>query len=435
MIRLALPVVVAELGWITMGIVDTVMVGPLGPAALGAVGTGSTMFIALAVLGMGTLLALDTVVAQAFGAGAIAECHRWLIAGLELAAGLSVVLVLLGRLGVALLPGAGLHPAVIVLLQPYLGALLWSMPPILGFTVFRRYLQAMHVVRPVMVALVSANLINAAVNWILVYGHLGMPALGVVGSAYATLAARLYLAVFLGGVLVSRERQNPSGFHDVPWILEWARMGRLMRLGAPAALQVALEIGVFAMAGALAARIGPDALAANQIVLNLAGFVFMVPFGLGSAAAVRVGHAVGRRDAMRARQAGWVALTLAVGFSLAMSAIFIVVPGPLLRIFTSDHTVITTSALVLLIYACAQPFDACQTVATGALRGLGDTRLPMVVNLLGHWGIGLPLACLLCFTRGWGVAGLWTGLGVSLVLVGVTLTVAWNASSRKLRLS
>jgi MATE family multidrug resistance protein len=170
-------------------------------------------------------------------------------------------------------------------------------------------------------------------------------------------------------------------------------------------------------------------------VLNLAGFVFMVPFGLGSAAAVRVGHAVGRRDAMRARQAGWVAIALAVGFSLATSVIFVVVPGPFLRIFTADQTVLTTSALVLLIYACSQPFDACQTVATGALRGLGDTRVPMVVNLLGHWGIGLPLACLLCFTRGWGVAGLWTGLSLSLVLIGATLLAAWSVSSRKLRLS
>jgi MATE family multidrug resistance protein len=190
MVRLALPVVIAELGWITMGIVDTVMVGPLGPAALGAVGTGSTMFFALVVLGMGTLLALDTFVSQGFGAGQIAECHRWLLAGLQLAAVMSVALVVVALVGVALLPRAGLHPAVIVLLQPYLASLLWSIPPLLAFTVFRRYLQAMHVVRSVMAALISANLINVAANWALVYGHLGLPAFGVVGSAYATLAAR-----------------------------------------------------------------------------------------------------------------------------------------------------------------------------------------------------------------------------------------------------
>jgi MATE family multidrug resistance protein len=337
MVRLALPVVIAELGWITMGIVDTVMVGPLGPAALGAVGTGSTMFFALVVLGMGTLLALDTFVSQGFGAGQIAECHRWLLAGLQLAAVMSVALVVVALVGVALLPRAGLHPAVIVLLQPYLASLLWSIPPLLAFTVFRRYLQAMHVVRSVMAALISANLINVAANWALVYGHLGLPAFGVVGSAYATLAARVYLAGVLWAVILHRERKNPSGFHDVPWIIEWARMERLLRLGAPAAAQVMLEVGVFAVAGALAARITPDALAANQIVLNIAGFVFMVPFGLGSAAAVRVGHAVGSRDGARARRAGWVAIALAVSFSLVMSTTFAIAPGPFLRIFTRRH--------------------------------------------------------------------------------------------------
>lgn len=432
MVRLALPVVIAELGWITMGIVDTVMVGPLGPAALGAVGTGSTMFFALVVLGMGTLLALDTFVSQGFGAGQIEECHRWLLAGLQLAAVMSVALVAVALAGVALLPRAGLLPVIIVLLQPYLATLVWSIPPLLAFTVFRRYLQAMNVVRPVMVALVSANLINAAANWALVYGHFGLPAFGVVGSAYATLAARLYLAGVLWGVILHRERRHPSGFHDVPWIIEAARMGRLVRLGAPAAAQVMLEMGVFAVAGALAARITPDALAANQIVLNIAGFVFMVPFGLGSAAAVRVGHAVGGRDGASARRAGWVAIALAVSFAVVMSMTFAVVPGPFLRIFTTDATVLRTGALVLLIYAVSQPFDACQTVATGALRGLGETRLPMVTNLLGHWGIGLPLACYLCFGRAWGVAGLWAGLCLSLVLIGVALVTVWHVKARRL---
>src|SRR5262245_21822375 len=161
MLKLALPVIVAELGWITMGIVDTIIVGPLGPAAIGAVGSGSTMFLAVMVLGMGTLLALDTFVAQNYGAGRIDECHRWLFAGLQLAGVMSIVLVVAGAAGVRLLPYAGLHPDVAVLLEPYLSALLWSAPALLAFTVFRRYLQAMNVVRPVTAALVSANVINA----------------------------------------------------------------------------------------------------------------------------------------------------------------------------------------------------------------------------------------------------------------------------------
>lgn len=430
MIRLALPVVITELGWVTMGIADTIMVGPLGPAALGAVGTGSTMFLALVVFGMGTLLALDTFVAQHFGAGAIGECHRWLVAGVELAILMSAALGIAALGGIALLPRAGLHPAIIVLLLPYLTTLLWSILPLLLYTVFRRYLQAMQIVQPVMVALVSANLINIAANWVLIYGHFGLPALGVVGSAYATVIARVYLAAVLAGVIWYRERRNPSGFHDVPWIVEWSRIGRLLQVGVPAAVQVMLELGVFAVAGGLAARITPDALAANQIVLNIAGFVFMVPFGLGSAAAVRVGHAVGGQDAARARRAGSVALLVGVTFAVLMSMTFATVPDPFLRIFTTDMSVRKTGALILLIYAVSQPFDACQAVATGALRGLGETRVPMVANLLGHWGVGLPIAWFLCFGRGWGVTGLWAGLCFSLLLIGVTLVGVWQARTR-----
>jgi MATE family multidrug resistance protein len=430
MLHLAIPVVFAELGWITMGIVDTIMVSPLGPAAIGAVGTGSTMFMALMVFGMGTLLALDTFVAQNYGAGRIDECHRWLFAGLQLAALLSVVLTAAAAIGVALIPHAGLHPAVVFLLKPYLGNLLWSAAPLMAYTVFRRYLQAMNVVRPVMVTLVSANLVNAGANWVLVYGHWGLPALGVAGSAYATLAARIYLAAALFAVILSRERKRPSGLHDVPFVWEAARVWALMRLGLPAALQVTLEVGVFATAGVLAARISPIALAANQIVLNIAGFFFMVPFGLSSAAAVRVGHAVGRRDARGVRLAGWAALGLALASAICMSTLFFLVPAPFLRIFTNDATVLRIGGVLLLLCAVFQPFDGFQAVATGALRGLGDTHTPMFLNLAGHWLIGLPIAYLLCFNLGWGVVGLWAGLSLSLMLIGATLLGVWHWRSR-----
>jgi MATE family multidrug resistance protein len=430
MLRLAWPVIVAELGWITMGIVDTVMVSQLGPAAIGAVGTGSTMFFALMVLGMGTLFALDTFVSQQFGAGRVDECHRWLFAGLQLAAVMSVLLVGVAFVGVSLLPFAGIHPAVIVLLQPYLAALLWSVPPLLAYTVFRRYLQAMNVVRPVMLTLVTANLINAGANWALVSGHLGLPALGVVGSAYATLAARVYLAAMLLGVILYRERKNPSGFHDVPFIAERARMSELLRIGLPSAVQLMLEIGVFAASSVLAARIAPMALAANQIVLNVVSFFFMIPLGLSSAAAVRVGQAVGRRDPDGVRRAGWSALGLSLAFALCMSAAFSIAPGPFLAIFTADASLLHVGTTLLLICALFQPFDGFQVVATGALRGLGDTRTPMLLNLVLHWAIGLPVAYLLCFRAGWGVVGLWSGLGLSLTLIGLILLAVWHHRSK-----
>lgn len=431
MLRLAWPVILAELGWISMGIVDTIIVRDLGPAAIGAVGTGSTIFITFMVLGIGTLLALDTFISQNFGAGRIDECHRWLLTGLQLAALLSAAVVGLAGMLVLLLPYAGLHPDVRVLLQPYLAHLLWSAPPLLVYTVFRRYLQSMNVVRPVMVALLSANVINAAANWALVYGRWGLPALGVVGSAYATVAARMYLALFLLAVVLRRERARPSGLHDLLFTIEWRRMWEVVRLGLPAAFQIMLEVGVFAAASALAARISPLAVAANQIVLNVASFFFMVPFGLNSAAAVRVGQAVGRADPAGARLAGWTALGLALVFELAISGWFLAQPRLFLGVFTADEGLLRIGAAVLFICAIFQPLDGIQSVATGALRGLGETRTPMVTNLIGHWVIGLPVGWWLCFGAGWGIQGLWTGLAAGLMIVGAVLIVVWARLSAR----
>jgi len=429
MLRLALPVIVAEVGWISMGLVDTVMVGPLGAAAIGAVGTGSILYMAVMVVGFGTLYALDTFVSQSFGAGRIDECHRWLFAGLQVAAVLTVVLTALSMLLVWMLPALGLHPDVLVLIKPYLWRLLWSTPPLLAYAVFRRYLQAMHIVRPVMYALLLANAVNMAGNWVLIYGHLGFAPLGVVGSAYATVLARIALAVFLFVVIVRRERANPSGLHDVPFAWDFTRNWQIVRLGVPAAGQIVLEVGIFAAASALAGRIAPAALAAHQIVLNIISFIFMAPLGFSTAAAVRVGHAIGRGDPRAAREAGWTALALTTGLMSASATLLALEPRWLVRLFTNDAEVIQIGIGLLLVAAVFQLFDGVQAVATGALRGLGNTHTPMLVNLVGHWLMGLPVAYVLCFQRGLGAQGLWMGLAFGLIVTGVVLLGVWHKQS------
>jgi len=183
-----------------MGIVDTIMVGPLGPAAIGAVGTGSTIFMSVMVFGMGTLFSLDTYVSQSFGAGRIDECHRWLFAGLKLAAIMSVILMGVAGGLVWIMPAFGLHPQVLEIIRPYVAIEIACVIPLMLYFVFRRYLQAMNVVRPVMAALISANLVNVVGNWVLINGHWGAPAMGTNGSAWATVGARIYLAIFLIGM-------------------------------------------------------------------------------------------------------------------------------------------------------------------------------------------------------------------------------------------
>jgi MATE family multidrug resistance protein len=422
MLGLAGPVVLAELGWITMGIVDTLMVGRLSPEAIGAAGIGANTFIAIAVFGMGLLLGLDTLVSQSFGAGRLDECHRWLHHGVILALLLAGPITLVVWLLVWSLDSWGLDPRVLPLTRDYLSVVGWSLLPLLLYAAFRRYLQAINIVRPVMFALVSANLINAFVNWILIFGKLGAPAIGVRGAAWATVAARIYLALFLFGTIVARER------HSAPWRplrIEIARLRRLVSLGFPAASQITLEVGVFATATALAGRLAPASLAAHQISLNLAAATFMVPYGVSSAGAVRVGQAVGRGDPEGVSRAGWTALALGVGFMVLAATAFVGVPRTLLGAFTTDSTVIGIGVSVLLVAAVFQIFDGVQGVLTGVLRGLGDTQSPMLWNLAGHWLFGLPVGYTLCFRFGFGVVGLWAGLSIGLILVAIALMTVW----------
>jgi len=432
MLALAGPVVLAEVGWVMMGIVDTIIVGPLGPAAIGSVGIGSILFLALAIFGMGLLLGLDTLVSHAYGAGRLDECHRWLLHGILLSLIGAPVLTAVALVGILLLPSWGFPPEVLSLTVPYLHVITWSLLPLLLYASFRRYLQALGIVAPITFALVTANLINAVAAWALVYGHLGLPAIGTTGSAVATLISRIYLAAVLLAAVEWYDRQHHISLFTITWRPKKRSLVRLLRLGLPAATQVMLELGVFAAASALAGRLDPVSLASHQIALNLASLTFMVPLGVASAGAVRVGHAVGRRDAQAASRSGWVALILGASFMSTAALIFIAVPRPLIGIFTSNEAVLVMGRRLLLVAAMFQLFDGLQGVSTGVLRGLGDTRTPMLSNLAGHWLFGLPVGYALCFWWGWGVVGLWVGLSLGLVAIGVFLVLTWRHRIREL---
>jgi MATE family multidrug resistance protein len=430
LLTLAVPVVLAELGWMAMGLVDTVMVGPLGPEAIGAVGIGSSLFMAIAIFGMGLLLGLDTLVSQAHGAGRPDECHRWLAHGALLAVMVGVPMTGLILEGLPLLGWLGLHPDVLRLTVPYVKAVTWSLLPLLGYAAFRRYLQGVAAVRAVTFALVSANLVNAFVNWILIYGHFGFPRLGVTGAAWATVISRAYMATVLLGAIVVHDRRTGTRLALAFRKLEWARLRRLVALGFPAAMQVTLEVGVFAAATALAGKLTPVALASHHIALHVAAFVFMVPLGTASAGAVVVGHAVGRGDPRGAAVAGWTALGVISAFMLGIAIVFVTTPAPLLAVFTRNPAVIATGIQLLAVAAVFQLFDGLQVVATGVLRGVGDTRTPMLWNLAGHWMLGLPVGYALCFPLDWGVVGLWIGLSIGLTTVGVVLVLVWARRTR-----
>ena len=429
MLSLALPVIAAEVGWVTMQIVDIGMVGQLGPEAIGAVGVGSALFLTLAVVGIGLLLGLDPLIAQAFGAQRFTECRIWARHGLVLAVGLTLPLTLVAWILERVVSTWGFDLGVVDLIRDYLTIVTWSLLPLLVFTVLRRYLQSVGIVKPIMFTLLTANIANAIANWLFVFGNWGFPELGVEGAAWATCVSRSYMCGSLAfSVWRVRNRFNDNGSAAEPPVprFDFGRLRQLIQLGWPAAVQMTLEVGVFAVVTALAGRLEPHLLAAHQIVLNIVSLTFMVTYGISAAGAVRVGHAVGRQEPAAARYSGWLALAIGAGFMCVAAGLFLAIPRLILRSFTTDVGVIETGVTLLAVAAVFQLFDGVQAVATGVLRGLGDTWTPMLCNLAGHWMIGLPVGYGLCFWLGWGVVGLWVGLSAGLISVGLLLVPVWH---------
>ena len=432
MTALALPVVMAELGWMGMTVVDTMMVGRLGAEAIGAVSFGALVVNVISFFCLGLLLGLDTLISQAFGALNLDRCNHCLIQGVWIAVGITPIVTLLVFALIPLARDWGVDPRILGDAIAYLKTLVWSILPLLLYVVFRRYLQSMNHVGIVMFALVSANLVNVLVNWLLIFGNWGLPAMGVEGAGWATFFSRVYMFAVLLVFVIYKERVESTGLFHASRAIDRSLIGSLLALGLPVAMQITAEYGVFAMATALIARIDAVSLAAHQIVLNVASVSFMVPLGVSSAGAVRVGQAVGRKDAVGAVAAGWTAIGLGATFMFCSSVTLFIVPEFILRIFTTDHSIFAIGVPLLFLVAAFQFFDGIQVTAAGVLRGIGETRKPMIANLIGHWLVGLPLGAFLCFGLGWKSFGIWTGLSLGLIFVALILLAAWRKSTYRI---
>jgi multidrug resistance protein, MATE family len=419
LIRLALPVVVVQVGLMSMGVVDTMMVGRLSPVALGASALGNLFFFTVVVVGMGTLMALDPVVAQAVGAGDEAAVARGLQRGLLIAGILTVPSVLGLALVGPFLQATGQPRELIAPAVRYIWIGMPGMLPFYVFIVFRQTLQALHRTAPILWTTIGANLLNAGLNYTFIFGHFGAPPLGLSGSALATMISRWAMALAL----------LAAGWGDlhhrlIPWRSDAAdrrALGRMFRLGLPLGGQQWLEYGIFALVGVLMGRIGTIAVAGHQIALNLAAIVFMVPAGIASAAAVQVGRAIGAGDQARAQRAAHGSLLLGVGFMAATATLFVTVPGFLAALYTPDAAVLRVAAPLIVLAGFFAVFDGLQVVTLGVLRGIGDTHAPALISALGYWLIGLPVSLLLGFRMGLGPPGLWWGLVIGLAVTAAIL--------------
>lgn len=419
LIAIAVPVVVVQVGMMLMGVVDTIIIGHVSAQALASVALGNLYVFNVLVIAMGALMALDPLVAQAVGANDTVGVRRAIQRGLILAVGFSVVTML------EMLPAAPLlrlfrqPPEVLPNAALYSHISAAGFLPFLMFIVLRQSLQAIGRLAPIVVTIVVANAMNAFLNWVLIFGHLGAPPLGVAGSAWATVVSRW--AMFLLLLLLAWKELHPLIGAVDPASAAARPLRRMLALGLPIGLQQFLEISAFGAVGLLTGTFGAVHVASYQIAINLAALTFMVPLGVSAAAAVRVGHAVGAGDAPRSRRAARMAYALGAGFMCTTAVLFLAVPKQLAGWYTKDAALIALAGSLIPIAGVFQIFDGLQAVGAGVLRGLGDTRVPVIAMLCGYWLIGVPISVILGFYTAMGSRGLWWGFVAGLASVAAFL--------------
>lgn len=421
LVHLALPIVAVNLGQMMMGVVDTLMVGRVSAAAIAAVALGTLFFFAAAISGEGILLVLDPVISQAFGARDPGGQARGFQRGIVLAVALTVPAALLLAFAKPVMAVLRQPADVVPLATTYAWIMIPGILPFFLFAVQRQTLQALGKVRPILLTMLLANVVNAALNWLLIFGNFGFPALGVAGSAWATSISRWFLCLVLA--LSAWPLLRPL---LRPWnraSLALAPLARMTWLGLPIAGQRMLEYMAFGGTALAMGWIGTAAMAGHQIALNLAALSYMIPLGIGAAGAVMVGRAIGAGEPALARAHARLAMRLGGGVMLVGGACFIGVPGVLARLYTSDPVAMAMATTLLPLAGAFGVFDGLQVVGLGVLRGLGDTRVPMLINLVGYWVIGLPAGLLLAFKFGLGATGLWWGLVIGLAVVAMGLVV------------
>jgi MATE family multidrug resistance protein len=420
LLRLGLPVSVTQLGVMMLGVVDTMMVGHLGTIALDAAALGSLWVWGTAVFGIGLVLGMDPIVSQAHGAGELRRValtlHRGLVVGLLVTPLLAVSWWLTEPCLLAL----GQTPALAAAAGRYVEIQIFSLFPFLAFYALRQYLQGRGLVAPAVVAVIVANLFNAGANWVLIYGHLGFPAMGLEGAGLATGLTRCVLLLSLALWTWA------AGLHRGAWerpsmaALELRGLAEIVRHGIPVGVQYGLETWAFQISTLVAGRLGEATLAGHVIALNLASLSFMVPLGISQGASTRVGNLIGAGMPVAARRSATLALALGAGVMVVSAVLFVVLRHALPRLYTDDPEVIAVAAGILPIAAAFQLFDGTQGVGGGVLRGVGATRPAAVFNLVGYYVIALPLAAL-AVHMGMGLEGLWWGLSLGVALVAMAL--------------
>lgn len=429
LLRLGWPLCAAQLLQVSMGFVDTVMVGRLGALELAAIGLGSAFWVLIFLGCVGSLMAISPIVAQHFGAGRPAMICRTFQQGIWLSLLIGVGSSVLLLCTPALMPLLRVDSEVIPLVKEYVAVVVWGMPGLCLYLVPRFLSEGIAHVRPVLIVQLILLPLNVLGNAIFIYGLFGFPAMGVSGAALSSA-----IGMWLGAVLIFVYVRRTSRYRSFQLFVRWSRpdlaeIATIFRLSFPIAIAMVLETSLFLVVILLMGSLGKVALAAHQVAINYAALMFMVPVGLSMALTVRVGQALGAGDRDEARFRGWLGIVVGAGFMLLSAGFIVVFTESIAGLYTDDSLVLELAVSLLLVAAVFQVFDGIQVSAAGALRGYHDTRIPMVIGLFSYWLVGLPISWYLGLYLEVGPVGLWIGLVTGLVAAAFLLSHRYHRIS------
>ena len=439
-IKLAAPMAATQLGQIAMMTTDLAFIGRLGDAAVAAAALAGTVYFVAFTFGMGLMSAVAPLAAQAFGASDPRMVRRSLRSGLWVGLLVALPIMILPLRGEQILQALGQAEEPSHLAQQYLFGLVWGVAPALWFIAIRGFMGAVNRPEPILWITLAAIPVNALLVYLLLYGEFGLPRLGLFGAGLAT--ATVNGGTFLAGLWFATQREPFKRYHMLArlWRIEWDLMRQIVVLGAPISISLLLEYGLFSSAALLMGMISTAALAAHQIALQVTAILFMVPLGISMAATVRVGQAVGRGDTDGVSRAGMVAIGLGISVAVVLTVAVILLRFAIARFFLGasiEHAdaAATLAASLLLIGCTFFVTDGLQTIAAGALRGMNDTRVPLLFAAISYWGIGFCLAYTLAFHTSLGAPGVWIGLSLGTLVYATMLILRFRLLASRLSMA
>ena len=430
--NLAYPVIIGQLGFIMMGVVDSIMVGELGAVPLAGASLGNSMFILIFIIGLGVSMSVTPLIAILVGAKRFQECGIYFRQSLIVNIVLGLILMSAVFFTSNLFEYLNQPLAVAEQASSYTKIIALSIMPAMLFHTYKQFIEGFSIMKPAMIIAIVANIINAFANWVFIYGNIGMPALGLNGAGWATFFSRVFMVFVIMLYVMNKEyfKQFDVNFHFKK--INFPVIKKILSIGLPSGFQYFFEVGAFSFAVIMIGWLGTNQLAAHQIAINLASITFMVVLGISAAGGIRVGNKVGKKDVVEVRKAGFTAVIMGASIMFTFGVIFIVLNEFLPTLYIDNEDVIRIASSLIVIAALFQISDGIQGVGIGVLRGLTDVKIPTLITFIAYWVLALPIGYLFGFVFHFGVEGVWVGLLLGLTASAAMLTIRFNIKSKQL---